>query len=182
MIIAADVCLRDCLKFDKIDPVHPQDPPDESEKEENGLRVSEKRPSGETDPGELPVKKKKTEVMYEKGSCWSVWDLVWVRRRQVLDLIDKTNKSTVEVEAAVTEAVTKDCIRLSDPEAEFRLHFLASSYDKNTLLLGLEKLKSRKKSFESIVSWMKSYIPNVVKLIVQEKLQEIPALNEESNC
>ena len=178
------MCLGDCLKFTKIDPAEPEDPPGQSEKEENGLRVSEKRerPKGQTDPEEVPVKKKKTEVRYEEASCWSVWDLVWVRRRQVLDLIDKTDKSTVEVEAAVTEAVTKDCIRLSDPEAEFRLHFLASSYDKNTLLLGLEKLKSRKKSFESIVSWMKSYIPNIVKLIVQEKLEEIPALNEESNC
>ena len=108
-----------------------------------------------------------------------------VRRRDFdskSPMIDKTNKSTVEVEAAVTEAVTKDSIRLTDPEAEFRLHFLASSYDKNTLLLGLEKLKSRKKSFESIVSWMKSYIPNVVRMIVQDKLQEISALKEESNC
>ena len=129
------------------------------------------------------MKKKRTEVRYEEGSCWSVWDLVWVRRRQVLELIDKTNKTTVEVEAAVTEAVTKDCIRLSDPEAEFRLHFLASSTDKSTLLLGLEKLKSRKKSFESIVTWMKSYIPNVVKMIVYDKLQEkIPTLKEDSTC
>ena len=176
------MCLGDCLKFTKMDPADIQDPPGQSEKEENGLRISEKRPCEETDPGELPVKKKKTEVMYEKGSCWSVWDLVWVRRRQVLELMDKTNKTTVEVEAAVTEAVTKDSIRLSDPEAEFRLHFLASSYDKNTLLLGLEKLKSRKKSFESIVSWMKSYIPNVVRMIVQDKLQEIPAIKEDSTC
>ena len=173
------MCLRDCLKFDKVDPADPQDPP---LKEENGVRVSEKRSSGETDPGEVPVKKMKTEVRYEEGSCWSVWDLVWVRRRQVLEMIDKTNKSTVEVEAAVTEAVTKDCIRLSEPEAEFRLHYLASSYDKNTLLLGLEKLKSRKKSFESIVSWMKSYIPYVVKMIVQEKLQETPDLKQDSTC
>ena len=146
------------------------------------MRISEKRPGGETDQDEVPVKKKRTELMYEEGSCWSVWDLVWVRRRQMLELIDKTNKTTVEVEAAVTEAVTKDCIRLSDPEAKFRLHYLASSYDKNTLLLGLEKLQSRKKSFESIVSWMKSYIPHVVKLIVQDKLQEIPALKEDSTC
>ena len=150
-------------------------------KDENGLRSPGKRPSGETDPAEFLVKKK-TEVVCEEGSCWSVWDLVWVRRRQMLELIDKTNKTTVEVEAAVTEAVTKDCIRLSDPEAKFRLHYLASSYDKNTLLLGLEKLQSRKKSFESIVSWMKSYIPHVVKLIVQDKLQEIPALKEDSTC
>ena len=146
------------------------------------MRSPGKRPSGETDTAEFLVKKKKTEVVYEEGSCWSVWDLVWVRRRQMLELIDKTNKTTVEVEAAVTEAVTKDCIRLSDPEAKFRLHYLASSYDKNTLLLGLEKLQSRKKSFESIVSWMKSYIPHVVKLIVQDKLQEIPALKEDSTC
>ena len=165
-----------------MDPADTQDPPGQSEKEENGLRVSEKRPSRETDPGEVPVKKKKTEVIYKEGSCWSVWDLVWVRRRQVLELMDKTNKTTVEVEAAVTEAVTKDSIRLSDPEAEFRLHFLSSTYDKNTLLLGLEKLKSRKKSFESIVSWMKSYIPNVVRMIVQDKLQEFPALKEDSTC
>ena len=172
-----DVCLGDCLKFTKMDP---EEPSGQSEKEENGSRTSEKRPSEETDPGEVPVKKKKTEVRYEEGSCWSVWDLVWVRRRQVMELLDKTNKTTVEVEAAVTEAVTKDSIRLSDPEAEFRLHFLASSYDKNTLLLGLEKLKSRKKSLESIVSWMKSYIPNVVKMIVEDKLKDIPALKEDS--
>ena len=176
------MCLRDCLKFTKTDPVDPEDPAGNSEKEENGSRTSDKRPSEETDPGEVLVKKKRSEVKYEEGSCWSVWDLVWVRRRQALELVDKTNKTTVEVEAAVTEAVTKDCIRLSDPEAEFRLHYLASSQDNNTLLLGLEKLKSRKKSFESIVSWMQSYIPHVVKLIVQEKLQEIPALKQDSNC
>ena len=176
------MCLGDCLKFTKNDPEEQQDPSDLSVKDENGLRSPGKRPSGETDPAEFLVKKKKTEVVYEEGSCWSVWDLVWVRRRQMLELIDKTNKTTVEVEAAVTEAVTKDCIRLSDPEAKFRLHYLASSYDKNTLLLGLEKLQSRKKSFESIVSWMKSYIPHVVKLIVQDKLQEIPALKEDSTC
>ena len=177
------MCLGDCLKFTKSDPEDPQDPAGQSEKEENGSRTSGKRPSGGgTDSGEVLVKKKRSEVKYEEGSCWSVWDLVWVRRRQMMELIDKTNKTTVEVEAAVTEAVTKDCIRLSDPEAEFRLHFLASSYDKNTLLLGLEKLKSRKKSFESIVSWMKSYIPHVVRLIVQDKLQEIPASEQDSNC
>ena len=176
------MCLGDCLKFTKSDPEDPQDPAGQSEKEENGSRTSDKRPSEGTDPGEVLVKKKKTEVVYEEGSCWSVWDLVWVRRRQMLELIDRTNKTTVEVEAAVTEAVTKDCIRLSEPEAEFRLHYLASSYDKNTLLLGLEKLKSRKKSFESIVSWMKSYIPHVVRLIVQDKLQEIPASEQDSNC
>ena len=177
------MCLGECLKFTKSDPEDPQDPAGQSEKEENGSRTSGKRPSGGgTDSGEVLVKKKRSEVKYEEGSCWSVWDLVWVRRRQALELVDKTNKTTVEVEAAVTEAVTKDCIRLSDPEAEFRLHYLASSQDNNTLLLGLEKLKSRKKSFESIVSWMQSYIPHVVKLIVQEKLQEIPALKQDSNC
>ena len=98
-----DVCLGDCLKFTKMDP---EEPSGQSEKEANGSRTSEKRPSEETDPGEVPVKKKKTEVRYEEGSCWSVWDLVWVRRRQVMELLDKTNKTTVEVEAAVTEAVT----------------------------------------------------------------------------
>ena len=122
---------------------------------------------GET---ESDVKKKKTNLQYTEGSSWSVWDLVWPRRKQVATLIDKTNKSTVEMEAAITEAVTKDCIRLADPEVEFRLHYLnLRDQHSNSVMVGIEKLKSRKKSFESIVTWMKSYIPNIVKTIVQEK-------------
>ena len=76
----------------------------------------------------------------------------------------------MEVEAAITEAVTKDSIRLADPEVEFRLHFLvAQEQQSNAVMVGIEKLKSRKKSFDSIVTWFKSYIPNIVKSIAQEK-------------
>lgn len=103
---------------------------------------------------------------------------------QVLEQIDKTNKSTVEVEAAITEAITKDCIRLADPEAEFRLHYLTPRDENNSLLLmvGIQKVQSRKKSFESIVTWLKSYIPYLVKMIVQDKLQDIGAVKVDQNC
>ena len=37
----------------------------------------------ELEETESPVKRKKTNLVYKAGANWSVWDLVWVRRKQV---------------------------------------------------------------------------------------------------
>ena len=166
--------------MDKHDPTPTKEPEQTTKAEEmtEGARCSGKRSSSEDQTEEYPLKKKRTDLVYREGCSWSVWDMVWVQRKKAAALIDRTGKTTVEVEAAVTEAVTKDCIRLQEPEAELRLHYLTPRSLDNSLMVivGLQKLKSRKKSFESIVTWMRSYIPNIVKHLVEEKLQEVDNL------
>ena len=84
---ATDVCFGDCLKLTK----HSQNLPSESAqsiKEVNSTeeaKISGKRSSleAELEETESPVKRKKTNLVYKAGANWSVWDLVWVRRKQV---------------------------------------------------------------------------------------------------
>ena len=60
-------------------------------------------------------------------------------------------------------------MKLSDPEVEFKVHLLCKpGSSRHTLLLGFQKIQSRKKSFESFTQWIGSYINDVVKKLASE--------------
>ena len=56
-----------------------------------------------------------------------------------------------------------------DPEAVIQVHLLTKAGHPNTVLVGCHKLKSRKKSFESLVQWLGPYTLDLVKRFAEEK-------------
>ena len=66
---------------------------------------------------------------------------------------------TITWEAAITEEVTRNDVQCPDlnPEAIFKTHILTKTSYPNTVVIGFEKIKSRKKSFEALVQWLGPY-------------------------
>ena len=60
-------------------------------------------------------------------------------------------------------------IKLSEAEAVFKVHILGRSSCSNTVVVGWQKVQSRKKSFEALVQWLGPYMADVVKRLAQEK-------------
>ena len=60
-------------------------------------------------------------------------------------------------------------IKLSEAEAVFKVHILGRTSCNNTVVVGWQKIQSRKKSFEALVQWLGSYMSDVVKRLALEK-------------
>ena len=83
-------------------------------------------------------------------------------------LLKREGQSLVEYEAALTDAVVGGIERLRDPEVEFKVHLLFKASFPNSIIVGFEKIQSRKKSFESMVGWIGSYMNGLVKGLTEE--------------
>ena len=97
-------------------------------------------------------------------------------------MLKREGQSVVEYEAALTDAVVAGIERLRDPEIEFKVHLLSKTSFPNSVIVGFEKIQSRKKSFESMIGWIGSYLNSFVKSLADEaKLKtEIDELQKEN--
>ena len=85
-----DVVLGDCLKLMQHENVEEDDP-----EEDNDCKVGEKRASCDKSSKEPASKRIKYDHdrMYKECSVWSLWSLVWPRRKQVKSKIFFSIKS-----------------------------------------------------------------------------------------
>ena len=51
----------------------------------------------------------------------------------------------------------------------FKVHLLTLSSSKNTVLVGMEKLMSRKRSFDALVQWFGPYVIDLIRRLKDEK-------------
>ena len=58
---------------------------------------------------------------------------------------------------------------MSEAEAVFKVHILGRTSCSNTVVVGWQKVQSRKKSFEALVQWLGPFMADVVKRLAQEK-------------
>ena len=58
---------------------------------------------------------------------------------------------------------------MSEAEAVFKVHILGRTSCSNTVVVGWQKVQSRKKSFEALVQWLGPFSADVVKRLAQEK-------------
>ena len=74
-------------------------------------------------------------------------------------------------------------IKLSEAEAVFKVHILGRTSCSNTVVVGWQKIQSRKKSFEALVQWLGSYMSDVVRRLALEKetLTPTPVKNVETS-
>ena len=97
----------DCLKFDRNDTdsnklnddITKTDDETKDENESSGL----KRRSGDLDESIAKKLKMDENCLYQPSSSWTLWRLVWPRRKQIASEIDKGGMSVMELEAAITE-------------------------------------------------------------------------------
>ena len=97
----------DCLKLDRTDTdgnklnddITKTDDETKDENESSGL----KRRSGDLDESIAKKLKMDENCLYHPSSSWTLWRLVWPRRKQISSEIDKGGMSVMELEAAITE-------------------------------------------------------------------------------
>lgn len=163
----------DCLKLDRTETDNSEmndeitnklgEIQDESETSGN------KRRSGDLEESAAKKLKMDENFIYQSSSSWTLWKLVWPRRKQISSEIEKGDMSVVELEAAITEAIIDGDVQLPEPEAVFKVHLLTLSSSKNTVLIGMEKLKSRKRSFDALVQWFGPYVIDLIRRLKDEK-------------
>ena len=102
-----------CLKLDKTETNNTRS--DEitenvGEPQDENDSCGHKRRSG--DPDESNSKKLKLDesCLYQPSSSWTLWNLVWPRRKQIALETAKGDMSVMEWEAAITEAIIGVCI------------------------------------------------------------------------
>ena len=108
------------------------------------------------------------------GSQWVVDGCVWAGRKKKAALV--AEESVVSREAAITRLVMVEQAVLAEPEVVFTCHVLttdnASQSGTNTSSqswVALQKVHSRKKSFESMVGWFNPYLTDLVARLMKEK-------------
>ena len=108
------------------------------------------------------------------GSQWVVDGCVWAGRKKKAALV--AEESVVSREAAITRLVMEEQAVLAEPEVVFTCHVLttdnASQSGTNTSSqswVALQKVHSRKKSFESMVGWFNPYLTDLVARLMKEK-------------
>ena len=77
---------------------------------------------------------------------------------------------TIAWETAITEKVVQSDISLPEPEAVFKTNLLVKPSYSNTVIVGFEKVQSRKKSFEALIQWLPSYFIDIVSRLSSEKM------------
>jgi len=106
---------------------------------------------------------------------WTVWSQVWAGRRKLSTSMEneKENMSTVAWEALLSSKLSEGEFKLPEPEVVFRVHMLAKvGSESSCVMVGFQKILSRKKAFESLASWLCSYLPDVMSRLVKEKVTE----------
>ena len=63
----------------------------------------------------------------------------------------------------------KGDVKLPEPEAVFKTHLLTKKSSQNTVLVGLEKIKSRKRSFDALVQWFGPFVVDLMRRFNDEK-------------
>eukprot|EP00088_Acartia_fossae_P044202 TRINITY_DN4685_c0_g1_i3.p1 TRINITY_DN4685_c0_g1~~TRINITY_DN4685_c0_g1_i3.p1 ORF type:complete len:792 (+),score=171.13 TRINITY_DN4685_c0_g1_i3:47-2422(+) len=95
---------------------------------------------------------------------WEVRLHVWAGRKRYHAQVYDTDQdsSVLQKEAEITVNQLKSAPPLDDipTEVSFRHHIKISQ---GRTVLGLEMLRSRKKSFENLFTWLRSYIPDLMK-------------------
>merc|ERR1719341_2118917 len=86
-------------------------------------------------------------------------------------------ESVVSREAAITRLVMEEQAVLAEPEVVFTCHLLTTAGQSvmNTSSqswVALQKVHSRKKSFESMVGWFNPYLADLVPRLMKEKSPE----------
>merc|ERR1719480_509004 len=120
----------DCLKLDRTE----TDTNERNDEITNELGEGEiqdeiessgnKRRSGDLDESAAKKLKMDENFIYQSSSTWTLWKLVWPRRKQISSEIEKGDRSVVELEAAITEAIIVGDVQLPEPEAVFKVHLL----------------------------------------------------------
>merc|ERR1712098_100422 len=137
-----EIVLGDCLKLNQVE---------DGNKTSNVTKLEPKDDEVVTD--ESPAKKLKLDCDVKTKSCssWKLWKLVWPKRKQIAVELEQGEMDTIAWEAAITEKVVQSDITLPDPEAVFKTNLLVKPSYSNTVIVGFEKIQSRKKSFEALV-------------------------------
>ena len=103
---------------------------------------------------------------------WVVDGLVWAGRKKKAAMV--AEESVVSREAAITRLVMEEQAILAEPEVVFTCHLLTTAGQSgiNTssqTWVALQKVHSRKKSFESMVGWFNPYLADLVPRLMKEK-------------
>jgi len=135
-----------------------------------------KRPSTHGDSAR-PRKRSRQEdpLGYRVVAEWTVWSQVWAGRRKLSASMEneKENMSTVAWEALISSKLSEGEFKLQEPEVAFRVHMLAKvGSESGCVMVGFQKVMSRKKAYESLASWLCSYLPDVMSRLVKEKVVE----------
>ena len=131
--------------------------------------------------GEEDAEKK--ELAYEKdaeprvqykqvGGQWVVDGLVWSGRKKKAAMV--AEELVVSREAAITRLVMEEQAVLTEPEVVFTCHLLTTEGQSGInsgrrWWVALQKVHSRKKSFESMVGWFNPYLTDLVSRLMKEK-------------
>jgi len=160
----AELNISDQINADKVVPAV----------DKKGLAESGTKRCGSEDGAETLNKRSKLypSPVYRAGAAWTVWSQVWVGRRKLGAILEKGDLDTTKWEARISEKVMEMEVRLAEPEVAFRVHML-SRREAGCVWVGLEKLHSRKKAFESLVTWLSSFIPDLVDRLAKEKVEDV---------
>jgi len=132
--------------------------------------ITLKRKSGEeTDSSD----EKRTRVEFDledlQVELWQVRCHVWAGRRKQGDLLEGQEMSTVQRETTVTERLmllVPAAILDDKPDIVFKSYV---GTIQGRVCVGLEVVHSRKKLFENLFTWLRSYLPDTVKKISSEE-------------
>ena len=119
-------------------------------------------------------------IGYRAWAEWTVWSKVWAGRRKLGSIMEKEKEtmSTVEWEAMLSHKLSEGEFKSTEPEVAFRMHMLVN--DKTgCVMIGLQKIMSNKKAFESLSNWISSYLPDVLARLMKEKvalLNKVPVV------
>ena len=105
------------------------------------------------------------------GGEWVVWWTVWAGRRRAGAEV-AADLGVVERERRVTEVVVGEGVKLEEPEVAATCHLVAarSATGQVHLWLALAKTYSRKRAFESLVSWFRPFLADVTGRLVRERI------------
>lgn len=110
-------------------------------------------------------------LCYRACAEWTVWSKVWAGRRKLGSILEKEKEklSTVEWEAMLSRKLSEGEFKSIEPEVAFRMHMLVNDIT-GCVVIGLQKIMSNKKAFESLTNWLTSYLPDVLARLMKEKV------------
>ena len=141
----------------------------EDVKKDTGL----KRSSSNCESGNAMKRSRQDDLLgYRVGAEWTVWSPVWAGRKKLSLSLEKEkdNMSTVEWEAMLSSKLSEGEFMSTEPEVAFRVHMLAKD-GTGCVMVGFEKVLSRKKAFESLAGWLCSFLPDVMGRLMKEKVE-----------
>ena len=97
------------------------------------------------------------------GGEWVVDRCIWAGRRKKAAMV--AEESVVGREAAITRLVMEEQAKLAEPEVVFTCHLFTTV---GQSWVALQKIHSRKKSFESMVGWFNPYLTDLVQRLMKD--------------